>query len=80
MVDAILGRVSIRHWAFFRGGQLIHVQTLFLKGGGGVLNRYMRLLFESERLLRSFVVIIQRQEILPGSLIQEGPIHYLLGY
>ena len=50
MVDAILGRASIRHWAFFRGGQLIHIQTLFLKGGG-VLIGYMRLLFESERLL-----------------------------
>ena len=50
MVDAILERASIRHWAFFRRGQLIHVQTLYLKGGG-VLGRYMRLLFESERLL-----------------------------
>ena len=49
MVDAILERASIRHWAFFRGGQLIHVQTLYLNGG--VLVRYMRLLFESERLL-----------------------------
>ena len=32
MVDAIVGKASIRHWAFFRGGggHLIHVQT---KGG-----------------------------------------------
>ena len=83
MVDAIVGKASITHWAFFRGGGggSSNTRTNSVpKGGGGVLIRYMRLLFESECLLRSFVVIIQRQEILPGSLIQEGPIYYLLGY
>ena len=39
MVDAIVGKACIRHWAFFKGGHLIHVQTLFLKGG--VLIRYI---------------------------------------
>ena len=33
MVDAIVGKASIRHGAFFKGGHLIHVQTLYLKGG-----------------------------------------------